>query len=79
MVHIMKVQPMKTSAGNVAANQYVISGARLGSLTPIKLAHYKSYTRLPDREAAKLLIEKYVNQHGADKVNSELNKAQAIN
>ena len=55
------------------------SGQKLGSLTPVKLQFYQSYSRLKDREAAKLLIERLIERLGENVVQDRLNTAKVIN
>jgi hypothetical protein len=55
------------------------SGKKLGSLTPIIYENFKSNSTLKDRELAKLLIEKLINKHGAERVQVTMDSAQAIN
>jgi hypothetical protein len=55
------------------------SGMKLGSLTPIKMKHFKNYSSLKDREAAKILLQDLIDKHGVDRVTVKLNSAQVIN
>lgn len=76
--HKFFLQYMDDQHREVALTDYA-SGRRLASLTPIKLKYARSYSRLPDREAAELLIAELVAQHGAQEVLSRLLNVERMN
>lgn len=55
------------------------SGQKIGSLTPIRIRHMKSYLRLTDRSAAETLINELIDKHGVDRVLTVINSAEVIN
>lgn len=68
----------ETPHGEVFLTHYA-NGRRLGSLTPVKLRHFKSYYTLKNREAAKILIADLVSKHGIDGVLRKLDSAPVVN
>ena len=55
------------------------SGCKFGSLTPIKIANFKSGHQVTNRWAAIELIARLVEKLGANNVNDILNSAPTLN
>lgn len=55
------------------------SGQKVGSLNPIKVRNFRSYSRMTDRAAAEELIKDIIARHGADTVRAKLNAAPILN
>lgn len=55
------------------------SGYKLGDLNPIKVRHWRSYSTMTDREAAKQLLADVVSRIGADAVREKLASVPVIN
>lgn len=55
------------------------SGMKIQSLTPIKIAAYRSYSSLTDRAAAEIAIKKVIEKNGIERFFQTLDQAKIIN